>query len=54
MARKLTTPVRLDPEDAEALARARAHGHSAARLIREGFGVLRIGERFDEPLVLLP
>jgi len=36
MSRKLTTTVRLAPEDAEALARARADGHSASDLIRRG------------------
>ena len=36
MARKLTTTVRLDPEDAEALARASADGLSASELIRRG------------------
>lgn len=36
MARRLTTTVRLDPEDAEALARAREHGLSASDLIRKG------------------
>jgi len=40
MARKLTTTVRLDPEDAEALARARAQGLSASRLIRQGLRVV--------------
>ncbi len=40
MARKLTTTVRLDPEDVEALARARAHGLSASRLIREGLRIV--------------
>ena len=40
MARKLTTTVRLDPEDADALARARAHGVSASRLIRQGLRVV--------------
>jgi hypothetical protein len=40
MARKLTTTVRLDAEDAEALARARADGLSASRLIRQGLRVV--------------
>jgi len=40
MARKLTTTVRLDPEHAEALARARAQGLSASRLIRQGLRVV--------------
>ena len=40
MARKLTTTVRLDPEDAAALERARADGLSASRLIRQGLRVV--------------
>jgi Arc/MetJ-type ribon-helix-helix transcriptional regulator len=36
MARKISTTVRLDPEDAEALDRARADGHSASDLVRAG------------------
>jgi hypothetical protein len=40
MARKLTTTVRLDREDAEALARARADGVSASELIRRGLRVV--------------
>jgi len=40
MARKLTTTVRLDPEDAEALARARKDGFSASDLIRKGLRVV--------------
>jgi len=40
MARKLSTTVRLDPEDAAALARARADGHSASELIRRGLRVV--------------
>lgn len=40
MAKKLTTTVRLDPEDAEALARARAVGLSASELIRSGLRVV--------------
>jgi hypothetical protein len=39
MARKLTTTVRLDPEDAAALARAKADGHSASELIRKGLRI---------------
>ena len=40
MSRKLTTSVRLDPEDAEALARARADGKSTADLIRKGLRIV--------------
>lgn len=40
MARKVTTTVRLDGEDAEALARARADGISASELIRRGLRVV--------------
>jgi len=40
MARKATTTVRLDGEDAEALARARADGLSASELIRRGLRVV--------------
>lgn len=40
MAVKLTTTVRLDAEDAEALARARADGLSASELIRRGLRVV--------------
>ena len=40
MARKIATTIRLDPEDAAALARARAHGVSASRLIRQGLRVV--------------
>jgi hypothetical protein len=36
MSARLTTTVRLDPEDAEALARARRDGHSTSELIRRG------------------
>lgn len=36
MARKLSTTVRLDAEDAAALARARADGLSSSDLIRKG------------------
>ncbi|MBI2895048.1 MAG: hypothetical protein HYY06_15945 [Deltaproteobacteria bacterium] len=39
MARKLTTTVRLDAEDAQALARARADGLSASDLIRKGLRI---------------
>ena len=39
-ARKLTTTVRLDREDAEALARARADGLLASDLIRKGLRVV--------------
>jgi len=40
MARKLLTTVRLDPEDAAALARARKDGLAAADLIRRGLRVV--------------
>jgi hypothetical protein len=40
MALKLSTTVRLDPEDAEALARARADGLSSSELIRQGLRVV--------------
>ncbi len=40
MARKLITTVRLDPEDAEALARARRDGLAASDLIRKGLRVV--------------
>ena len=40
MARKLTTTVRLDREDAEALARARKDGLAASDLIRRGLRVV--------------
>jgi hypothetical protein len=36
MARKLSTTVRLDPDDADALARARSDGVSSSELIRRG------------------
>jgi hypothetical protein len=36
MAKKHVTTVRLDREDAEALARARADGHETSELIRRG------------------
>jgi hypothetical protein len=39
MSRKQTTTVRLDPDDAEALARARADGLSTSELIRKGLRV---------------
>jgi hypothetical protein len=40
MARKFSTTVRLDPEDAEALARARRDGLAASDLIRKGLRVV--------------
>ncbi len=40
MARKLSTTVRLDPADADALARARADGLSASELVRRGLRVV--------------
>jgi hypothetical protein len=40
MARKLTTTVRLDREDAEALARARKDGLAGSDLIRKGLRVV--------------
>lgn len=40
MARKLSTTVRLDTEDVEALERARADGISASDLIRQGLRVV--------------
>ena len=40
MSRKVTTTVRLDPEDAEALARARADGHETSELIRRGVRIV--------------
>lgn len=40
MARKLTTTVRLDPEDAEALAKAREDGFSTSELIRKGLRIV--------------
>jgi hypothetical protein len=40
MARKLSTTVRLDAEDIEALARARADGVSTADLIRKGLRIV--------------
>ena len=39
MARKLPTTVRLDPEDAAALRRARADGHVASELVRRGLRI---------------
>lgn len=42
MARRPTTTVRLDPEDAEALARAREDGLSPSDLIRKGLQPSRI------------
>ncbi|HEU4383420.1 MAG TPA: hypothetical protein VFR85_07960 [Anaeromyxobacteraceae bacterium] len=40
MGRKLKTSVRLDREDAEALARARKDGLSASELVRQGLRVV--------------
>jgi len=40
MSRKLTTTVRLDPEDAEALERARKDGLPSSELIRHGLRVV--------------
>lgn len=40
MARKISTTVRLDPEDAEALARARKDGLTASDLVRKGLRVV--------------
>ena len=40
MARMLTTTVRLDPEDVQALAKAREDGLSASDLIRKGLRVV--------------
>ena len=40
MATKLSTTIRLDPEDADALARARADGHSASELLRKGLRIV--------------
>lgn len=40
MARKLSTTVRLDAEDMEALARARADGVSTSDLIRKGLRII--------------
>ena len=40
MARKRTTTVRLDEEDAEALERARADGLKTSELVREGLRVV--------------
>jgi hypothetical protein len=36
MARRISTTVRLEEEDVQALKRARAAGHSASELIRKG------------------
>jgi hypothetical protein len=36
MSRKISTTVRLDEEDVQALARARADGHGSSELIRQG------------------
>ena len=40
MARNITTTVRLDAEDAEALRRARADGHESSALIRSGLRIV--------------
>ena len=40
MARKLSTTVRLDVEDIEALARARADGESTSDLLRKGLRIV--------------
>lgn len=40
MAKKISTTVRLDAEDAAALARARADGHDASKLIRRGLRIV--------------
>ncbi len=40
MATKLSTTIRLDREDADALARARADGHSASELLRKGLRIV--------------
>jgi hypothetical protein len=40
MARKLSTTVRLDVEDVEALARARADGMSTSDLLRKGLRIV--------------
>jgi Arc/MetJ-type ribon-helix-helix transcriptional regulator len=40
MARLISTTVRLEPEDARALRRARADGRSASELIRAGLRVV--------------
>lgn len=39
MSRKLTTTVRVDPENAEALAKAREAGLSASDLLRKGLRI---------------
>jgi hypothetical protein len=44
MARKLTTTVRLDAKDVEALERARKDGVNTAELVREGLRV--VGARY--------
>ena len=44
MARKTSTTVRLDAEDVEALAKARADGVSSSELIRRGLRV--VGSRY--------
>jgi len=40
MAQKKSTTIRLDPEDAAALQRARADGHTASDLVRKGLRVV--------------
>ncbi len=40
MSRKLTTTVRLEPEDAEALAKAHEAGLSASELVRKGLRIV--------------
>jgi hypothetical protein len=40
MARKISTTVRLDPEDAAALVRAKKDGHDASKLIRRGLRIV--------------
>jgi Arc/MetJ-type ribon-helix-helix transcriptional regulator len=45
MARLVSTTIRLDQEDLEALKRARAAGHSASDLVRKGLRV--VAARYD-------
>jgi Arc/MetJ-type ribon-helix-helix transcriptional regulator len=40
MSRSMTTTVRLGPEDAKALRKARADGHEASELIRRGLRIV--------------
>jgi Arc/MetJ-type ribon-helix-helix transcriptional regulator len=40
MARLISTTIRLDQEDVQALKRARAAGHSASELVRKGLRVV--------------